>query len=71
MRNFNISPLDKQFAPEIQEKINNLNKPKGALGMLEDIALQVGLIQHSLKPCLFKPHHILFGADQGIEGTEY
>ena len=67
MRNFNISPLDKDFTSEIQNKIDNLNKPKGALGMLENIALQIGLIQHSLNPCLFKPHHILFGADHGIE----
>ena len=57
----------KDFADILQEKIDNLNKPKGSLGRLESLALQIGLIQQSLTPQLNHPCHILFGADHGIE----
>ena len=51
----------------IQDKIDNLNKPKGSLGVLEEIAMQVALIQETLSPTLHHPAHILFGGDHGIE----
>ena len=51
----------------IQEKIDNLNKHKGSLGVLEEIAMQVALIQGTLTPELRRPAHILFGGDHGIE----
>ena len=51
----------------IQDKIDNLNKPKGSLGVLEEVAMQVALIQETLTPTLRHPAHILFGGDHGIE----
>lgn len=62
-----IKNTDKSLIPEIQDKIDNLNKPKGSLGSLETLATQICLIQHSLSPRLSHPCHILFGADHGIE----
>ena len=52
---------------EIQAKIDNLNKPKGSLGRLEELALQVCLVQQTLSPSLAHPCHLLFGGDHGIE----
>lgn len=52
---------------DIQKKIDNLNKPKGSLGRLESLALQICTVQQTLTPQLIHPCHILFGADHGIE----
>lgn len=51
----------------LQDKIDNLNKPKGSLGRLEELAFQIGMIQQTLSPSLRHPVHLLFGADHGIE----
>lgn len=66
MRAFNIISPDEGLRGALQSKIDNLTKPKGSLGMLEELALQVGMIQQSLEPELKNPQHILFGADHGI-----
>lgn len=66
MRKFKINRPDEGIREALQQKIDNLTKPKGSLGMLEDLALQVGMIQQSLNPGLRNPQHILFGADHGI-----
>jgi nicotinate-nucleotide--dimethylbenzimidazole phosphoribosyltransferase len=67
MKSFAIQPTDKSFAPSIQAKIDNLNKPKGSLGRLEELALQICLIQQTLEPSLAHPCHLLLGGDHGIE----
>ena len=67
MIKFKIQPVDKSLKGAIQEKIDNLNKPKGALGRLEELAMQVCLIQQTLEPSLAHPCHLLLGGDHGIE----
>ncbi len=67
MKTFDIQPTDKSIAGKIQQKIDNLNKPKGSLGRLEELATQICLIQHTLKPSLAHPCHLLLGGDHGIE----
>ena len=66
MRVFNISRPDDAMRRRLTDKIDNLTKPKGSLGRLEELALQAGLIQQTLTPELRNPCNILFAADHGI-----
>ena len=67
MRTFDRYVPDEALRPVLQDKIDNLNKPKGSMGRLEELALQLGLIQQTTSPELHRPCHLLFGADHGIE----
>lgn len=67
MKEFNISSIDRSMLAAIQEKIDNLNKPKGSLGRLEELAMQICQIQQTLEPSLAHPCHLLLGGDHGIE----
>ena len=60
MRTFNIKTPDKKIVPALQDKIDNLTKPKGSLGRLEELAVRIGTIQQSLSPVLRTPQNIVF-----------
>lgn len=64
---FDIERPDGTLRQAIQQKIDNLNKPKGSLGRLESLAMQICLIQQTLSPSLSHPCHLLLGGDHGIE----
>ncbi|MDN4754898.1 nicotinate-nucleotide--dimethylbenzimidazole phosphoribosyltransferase [Porphyromonadaceae bacterium W3.11] len=67
MKDFKIERLDDTFRKTLLQRLDDIAKPKGSLGRLEEIALKVGLIQKTLKPHLSNPHHILFSGDHGVE----
>ena len=56
---------DPHIAPALQQRIDTKTKPLGALGRLEALARQIGLIQQSLAPELCKPQMLVFAGDHG------
>ena len=50
----------------LRDKLDNKTKPLGALGRLEDLAVQIGLILASETPSLVEPQLVVFAADHGL-----
>ena len=63
---FSIQPVDTALKAAVTDKIDNLTKPKGSLGRLEELAARICLIQQTLTPELRHPHNVLFAADHGV-----
>lgn len=62
---FAVPSLDPSLAAELQHKIDRKTKPQGALGRIEALALQLGLIQRRLDPAITHPHVLVCAGDHG------
>lgn len=64
--NWQVAAVRRDLDGQILEKINNKTKPPGALGQLEDLALQLARLQQTDKLVLDNARMLVFAADHGI-----
>ncbi len=57
---------DAELSARLQHKIDHKTKPLGALGRLEQLALQLGLIQRRETLEFSQPQMLVFAADHGV-----
>lgn len=61
-----IRTVDNNLEPRLRARLNNLTKPPGSLGSLEDIVTRYGLMTNTENPRLGKKRIYTFAADHGV-----
>lgn len=61
-----IEPIHSDFVEQANDHLNQLTKPQGSLGKLEDIARQVAGITGEVKPLFNKKAVIVMAGDHGV-----
>ncbi len=61
-----VPVTDTALAQRLQHRLDHKTKPQGALGRLEALALQIGLVQQTEHPALHAPQVLVFAADHGL-----
>lgn len=65
-KTYQIKKLSNEVRSSAQHKIDMKTKPIGSLGVIEDLAIQMSLIQNNLNPTINKKVLFVFAADHGI-----
>ena len=66
MNTWNIPPLASALEPALRARIDAKTKPPGALGRLEELVLQLGLMQGTTEPELRGGTVLVFAGDHGL-----
>lgn len=61
-----IKTPNQDFAEQAKQRQNQLTKPAGALGRLEEIAIQLAALLESAQPLIKNPQIVIFAADHGV-----
>ncbi|MCS7198926.1 MAG: nicotinate-nucleotide--dimethylbenzimidazole phosphoribosyltransferase [Caldimicrobium sp.] len=61
-----VKPLKEEFINLAWERLNNLTKPRGSLGRLEELAVQLVAIYESLEPTIKGKLVFVFAGDHGV-----
>lgn len=61
-----IRPVDKSLEPDVLAHLNDLTKPPGSLGRLEEIAMRYCLITGTVKPVTGRKKIFCFAGDHGV-----
>jgi nicotinate-nucleotide--dimethylbenzimidazole phosphoribosyltransferase len=62
-----ISPTSNPLLEQaLREKLQKRSETTGSLGELEPLAVRLGLMQNTLKPCLRDPQVVVFASDHGL-----
>jgi nicotinate-nucleotide--dimethylbenzimidazole phosphoribosyltransferase len=60
-----IGPVHTDTANKVQHRLDRLTKPKGSLGRIEELAVQLGAITGETFPTVTPPGIIVMAADHG------
>ena len=61
-----IRPINPAFYEKAQKRLDNLTKPQGSLGRLEEFAARIVAISENTKPSLDKKAIFTFAGDHGV-----
>lgn len=61
-----INPVDEEIQAVVQKRLDNLTKPPGSLGVLEDLIKKIASIRGEEPRRLLKKRHILLAGDHGV-----
>jgi nicotinate-nucleotide--dimethylbenzimidazole phosphoribosyltransferase len=66
MMRFNIPPIPQEWLAQARAHQDQLTKPPGSLGYLEELGVRLAAIQQTLRPVLGKGAVIVCAADHGV-----
>jgi len=61
-----VEPLKAEFLDKAQQRLDNLTKPQGSLGNLEEFARRYVAIKENLRPMMDRKMIITFAGDHGV-----
>jgi len=61
-----IAPVDRSLEPKIKARLDDLTKPPGSLGRLEDLALRYGLARGTVDLTIRRKRICCFAGDHGV-----